>query len=319
LDRLGIARVSWPNDFAELPLAEKRCNLEKILREYPADLVHANSLSMGRLSGPVLVQQEIPGVTHLRDIIRLSHAAIGDLNRHERLFAVSEAAWAFHIQQGIDPAKCVTLYNGVDLQEFRPKTPTKYLHHELGLPEEARLLGSIGQIGMRKGQDVLIDAVESILEPLNLHLLLVGERFSNKNEAIQFEKDLRSCASRKPFEGRVHFLGIRNDIADLLPELTLLVHPARQEPLGRVLLESLACGVAAIATDVGGTSEILPCRSQLILPDDPGKLREKLIAALENDSWRQEIAMKSRKTAESKFADVVCVERLIRYYQGSIS
>ena len=311
LDRLGIERLSWPDDFFSLTLEEKRISLEKILLPHPTDLVHANSVSMGRLSGPVLQALGIPGVSHLRDIIRLNHAAIDDLNQHKRLFAVSQATREFHVQQGIDPAKCVTLYNGVDLQEFRPKTPVKYLHHELGIPVQARLLGCIGQIGMRKGQDVLLDAVKPILEPLDLHLLLVGERFSGKDEAVQFEKNLRRHAS-----SRVHFLGIREDIPDLLPELTLLVHPARQEPLGRVLLESLACGVPVIATDVGGTSEILPCRSQLILPNDPGELRLKLIAALENDAWRQEIAAESRQIAEFKFSDTSVVLQLMRQWMS---
>jgi len=311
LDRLVIPRVCWPGDFAGLSLAEKRRHLENILREYPTDLVHANSLSMGRLCGPV-----ISGVTHLRDIIRLSRSAVDDLNRHKRLFAVSEAAREFHVRQGIDPVKCVTLHNGVDLHEFRPKTPTKFLHRELGIPESARLLGCIGQLGMRKGQDVLLDAVEPILLPLELRLLLVGERFSGKDEAVRFEKTLRDRVARKPLVGRVHFLGIRNDIPDLLPELTLLAHPARQEPLGRVLLEAAACGVAVIATDVGGTAEILPCRSQLILPGDSGQLRGKIVAACENVAWRQEIAVKSREVAESRLSDTTAVERLIRYYKG---
>ena len=309
LDRFGIPHIPWPDDFAELTLSEKRCRLEKILREHSTNLVHANSLSMGRLGGPVLQTLGIPGFAHLRDIIRLNRTAIDDLNLHARIFAVSEAAREFHVRQGINPAKCVTLYNGVDLRKFRPKTPVKYIHRELGLPEQTRLLGCVGQIGMRKGQDVLLDAIEPILEPLDLHLLLAGERFSGKNEAVQFEKNLRNRNS-----SRIHFLGIRNDIPDILPELTLLVHPARQEPLGRILLESLACGIAVIATDVGGTSEILPCRSQLIMPNNPEELRQKLVTVLENDDWRRKTAAESRKIAESKFSDIDAVTQLMRHY-----
>jgi len=315
LDQLGIQRLLWPTDFSGLTLVEKRRHLETILCAHPVDLVHANSVSMGRLSGPVLQSQKIPGVSHLRDILRLSRTAIDDLNRHERLFAVSQAVREFHIRQGIEPTKCVTLYNGVNLQEFCPKTPTKFLHRELGIPLQARLLGCIGQIGLRKGQDVLLDALEPIFEPFNLHLLLIGERHSEKSEAVQFEKKLRDRATQKPLVGRVHFLGIRNDIPTLLPELTLLVHPARQEPLGRVLLESLACGVMAIATDVGGTSEILPRRSQLVLPNEPGTLRRKLMTILENDALQQKIAVESRQIAESRFSDTGAVEQLVQQYR----
>ena len=59
---------------------------------------------------------------------------------------------------GLDAEKTHVLYNGVDLEQFRPRPPTGYLHRELGLPADAQLIGNIGQIGLRKGQDVLLRA-----------------------------------------------------------------------------------------------------------------------------------------------------------------
>ncbi len=318
LDRLGVPRLSWPDRFADSTLEEKRRHLERLLRDFPTDLVHANSLSMGRLGGPVVQSLGITSVAHIRDIIRLNRTVIDDLNRHHRLFAVSDATRGFHIAQGLDAVKCLTLYNGVNLREFCPKSPPGRLHRELQIPYSARLLGCIGQIGPRKGQDVLLDAVEPILEPLDLHLLVVGERFSGKEETIRFEKIIRNRISKPPFADRVHLLGIRNDTAELLPDLTLLVHPARQEPLGRVLLESLACGVTAIATDVGGTTEILPRKEQLVSPDEPEGLRQKIVDLLENDALRREIGLESRRIAEAKFDDAIAMESLRRHYDALI-
>ena len=90
--------------------------------------------------------------------------------------------------------------------------------------------------------------------------LIIGQRFSEKEESRQFEAGLHQ-AGAGPLAGRIHFLGVRDDIPEILNELTLLVHPARQEPLGRVLLEAAAAGVAVVATDVGGTREIFPPES----------------------------------------------------------
>ena len=53
-------------------------------------------------------------------------------------------------------------------------------------------------------------------------------------------------------------MGVRSDVDRMLGEATLLVHPARQEPLGRVLLEAAAAGIAVVTTTVGGTREIFP-------------------------------------------------------------
>ena len=100
--------------------------------------------------------------------------------------------------------------------------------------------------------------------------LVIGQRFSGKAESRQFEDRLHQAAAG-PLAGKVHFLGVRDDVPRILNELTLLVHPARQEPLSRVLLEAAAAGLAIVATDVGGTREIFPPESEvacLVPPDD---------------------------------------------------
>jgi glycosyltransferase involved in cell wall biosynthesis len=112
---------------------------------------------------------------------------------------------------------------------------------------------------MRKGLDTLLAAAGRIAggQP-NAHFLIVGQRYSQKQEAFEYEAALHAVASQPPLAGRVHFLGLRDDMPGLLNELALLVHAARQEPLGRVLLEAAASAVPVIATAVGGTAEIFP-------------------------------------------------------------
>ena len=92
--------------------------------------------------------------------------AVADLNCHRRLLAVSQATRTYHVAGGIAAEKTHVLYNGVDLDEFRPRPPTGYLHRELGLPPDAQLIGTIGQIGLRKGQDVLLRRRAQIAERL---------------------------------------------------------------------------------------------------------------------------------------------------------
>jgi len=57
-----------------------RAELARLLHRRGADLLHANSLAMGRLSGPVAAELQLPSIAHLRDIVRLSRQAIADLN-----------------------------------------------------------------------------------------------------------------------------------------------------------------------------------------------------------------------------------------------
>jgi len=277
------------------PLEACRAELASLLTRARPDLLHANSLSMARLSGPVAADCKLPSIGHLRDIARLSRQAVADVNRHTALLTVSRAAREFHIAQGIDPERIRVLYNAVDLNIFRPRLSSGYLHRELGLRREARLLGSLGQIGPRKGCDQLLLAMQQVaLGQPDVHLLIVGRRFSGKEESVQFERMLRRMAAAPPLAGRVHFLGWRTDIAELLPELTLLVHAARQEPLGRVLLEAAACACPVVATDVGGTAEIFNAQDAnheqqalLVPPDNPQALARAILTLLDRTPSQQ--------------------------------
>ena len=65
----------------------------------------------------------------------------------------------------------------------------------------------------------------------DVHWLVVGERTSRKDEARVLEENFYRHAAEPPLAGRVHFLKTRDDVSRLLPECTLLVHAARQEPL----------------------------------------------------------------------------------------
>lgn len=303
-----------------LPLTQLRSELAALLQVVRPRLVHANSLSMARIAGPVLAECGLASVGHLRDIVNLSQQAIGDLNSHHVLIAVSSATRDFHVAQGIAARRCLVAYNGINLEEFHPRQPTGYLHRELKLTASARLIAVIGQIGPRKGLDITLAAAANVTATVpDVHWLIVGERTSSKNESRDFEAGLHRAAQRPPLAGRVHFLGQRGDVRDLLGECDLLVHAARQEPLGRVLLESAASGLAVVATDVGGTREIFPTDADgavLVPAEDAAALAHEVIALLRDDKRRLAIAAAGRRRAERQFDIRQASARLLEIYDS---
>jgi len=145
----------------------------------------------------------------------------------------------------------------------------------------------------------------------------VGQRYSRKAESRQFEADVRERAERESLQGRVHFLGVRVDIDRLLNELTVYVHAARQEPLGRVLLEAAAAGLPIVATSVGGTREIFPAAARaalLVPPDDVPRLAQSLADALNSPMLRQELGHAARRRAEAAFDVRSAAAQLIGHY-----
>lgn len=290
-----------------------RTSLLQIVEELHPDLVHANSLSMARVLGRIHENLNRPATGHLRDIVGLSAAAIGELNRLDRVIVVSEATRRFHVAQGLDADRTVVIHNGVDLQEFAPRPATGFLHRELKLPSEARLMAAIGQIGLRKGWDVLADAT---LPNKTVHLVLIGERFSEKEESRRYEADLRHRFDRGPWTNRVHWLGTRTDVGRILNETDLLAHPAKQEPLGRVLLEAMASGVPIVATDVGGTREIIDdgVSGLLVPPGDAAALTTALVTVLENPALSGQFRRAARETAVERFDLTIAAERHFKFW-----
>ncbi len=308
-----------------LPQSNRREYIAAQLAHLRPDLVHANSLAMARLVGPVAKELGLASVGHLRDIIKLSRRAIDDMACCSRLLAVSHATRDYHIAAGLPADKTHVLYNGVDLYEFMPRRSSGALHCELHLPHQAVLIGAIGQLGLRKGQDTLLTAASLLAAELpDVHYVLIGRRWSDKDEALQFESDLHTTAQRI---GNVHFLGVRDDVSLILDELTTLVHPARQEPLGRVLLEASAAGLPIVATDVGGTREIFGIGPKtdlsaaretalLVPPDDPDALAGTIAALMRNPDLQKQLGQAARKRAEENFDARVAAANLIEHYRA---
>lgn len=301
------------------PLAVSR--LTDATRSIRADLLHGNSLAMGRLTGAAASQVDAACTAHLRDIVGLSSAAVGDLNRNARLIAVSEATRAFHIGQGADPGKVVTVHNGVDLDRFRPRSRDEQVRRELGLPPDALVALTVGQIGLRKGWDVLAEAVAALAERHpDLQVVLAGERYSGKAETVAYEAGVRErFAAAMP--GRVHFVGYRDDMPELMNAADLLVHPARQEPFGRVLLEAAASGLPIIATRVGGTAELLEdgTSARLVPPGDAAALAEAISELLGDAPLRAAFGAAVRRRVEEAFSAELAAQRLGNVWQATLA
>ncbi|MCA9069916.1 MAG: glycosyltransferase family 4 protein [Planctomycetaceae bacterium] len=193
LQSRGISTIAFnvrSADGQRRPREEVLAELRNLLLASPWDLVHANSLSMGRLLGHIASDLPMPTTAHLRDILKLSKAAISDLNRNHELVAVSNATREFHIAQGLNPERVVTLYNGVDCQRFQPRTRDDVLRRELKLSSDDFMILNVGQIGLRKGQNVLAEAAVQLEKQLpQAKYVLAGQRCSGKQERKKKKKE----------------------------------------------------------------------------------------------------------------------------------
>ncbi len=279
-------------------------NLAVIAERLTPDVAHANSLSMARITGRLAARIACPCTGHLRDIIRLSRTAVAHLNGNARLIAVSEATRDFHIAQGLDATRVTVLHNGIDCETWRPRPKTGELQAELQLPDHTMVAVTVGQVGLRKGLDLLVRAAIALADRLpSLHYAVIGERYSTKPESIEFERSLHDSLADAGIAERFHWLGYREDVGRLFSEAGLLIHPARQEPFGRVLLEASACSVPIVATRVGGTAEMLADGESALLvdPDNAPALADAVRQLVGNAELRMRLGDSARRRVSQRF------------------
>jgi glycosyltransferase involved in cell wall biosynthesis len=281
--------------------------LRDAIRRIQPDLVHANSLSMGRLTGLVAARTGIACTAHLRDMIGLGPVAVAHLNANRALIAVSRAVQEFHSTQGIDPSRLHVVYNGIG-RNAMPQPGSNSLKQELRLPANAFLIGTIGQISLRKAQDVFARGAALAARRIpNAHFLLVGQRHSSKLETVAHDESIDFEFAVAGLRERFHRLGYRSDVNRLLPELDVVVHCARQEPFGRVLLEAAAAARPIIATAVGGTAEMLVDEESALLipPDSPERLASSMIRLYQDPALRDHLG----EAARSRVAPLFTLEK----------
>lgn len=173
--------------------------------------------------------------------------------------------------------------NGIDTAAIRFMARNE-AREELGVPHDAPVAITVGRLEYSKRQEVLIDAWEGVLARVpEARLVLVGD--GPEREALQQQ------ATRARVHHRVVFAGARADAASLIPAGDIFVLPSRYEGWPLVLLETLAAGVPALASDVGGIEELLgPAGTLLPARAFPDAWAGAIAALLTEDGRRTELA-----------------------------
>ncbi|MCA9057014.1 MAG: glycosyltransferase family 4 protein, partial [Planctomycetaceae bacterium] len=137
-----------------------------------------------------------------------------------------------------------------------------------------------------------------------LHWLVVGARYSDKAESREFEDQIRQCFADHGLQQCLHLPGSCDEMQRLMQQCQLLVHGARQEPFGRVLLEAAASGLPIVATDVGGTAEMLRTGTDALLvkANTAADLAEAIECCLLDPAAMHRRACDARERIQNRFS-----------------
>jgi len=189
------------------------------------------------------------------------------------LIAVSHAAYQTFYEAGLPLEKLRAVQNGIRL---RPVEKTRMsIRRDLELPPRSQLILTIGRYVEQKGHTYLLQSLPALREAVpDAHLLWVGSG--------PLEAALRQQVEELGATDRVHFLGKRSDIPELLSQADLFVLPSLFEGLPLILLEAMAAARPVVATRVVGSEEVVieGETGRLVPARDPAALAQAMIEVL---------------------------------------
>jgi glycosyltransferase involved in cell wall biosynthesis len=230
---------------------------------------------------------------------------------YDHVVTISQGIREVLLREGVPAEKVTCVPSAVDTALYRPGGDRDWLNTAFGVPAGSPVAAMAAQFIPRKGHDTLLSALPSVFESHpRLQVLLFGQGGLRDQVAAE--------VARRGWTDRVQLPGFRDDLARILPMLDLLVHPARMEGLGVVLLQAAACGIPLVAARAGGIPEI--CidgeTGWLVEPGDPQGLAAALNEALANPLEARQRGGAGRQLVERAFSIPAMVEGNRRVYQA---
>lgn len=308
--------VSFRLDPRETPrgladIARTAFELGKLVRCFDAEIVHANTARAG-LAVALSPRIKAGIVAHIRDC--LPRSLVGRLTRivigRRADVVVANSRYTADDFRAVTPRCHVrTVYNPIDFRRFDPTRLSRTEARErLNYTQSQHLIGVVAQLTPWKGQDVAIDALALLHErEPHARLLLVGSaKFTSKAtryDNLDYERSLHERVQRLGLGASVDFLGERVDIPEILRALDVLLLPSWEEPFGRVAAESMAMETPVLATDVGGTAEIISdgVDGFLLPPRVPERWAESAALLLVDRNLQLTFGQRGREKVERQF------------------
>ena len=220
-----------------------------------------------------------------------------------RYVVVSEDLRQFLVERiGIDPARIVRIYNGVDTGRFQPGAKA-YAHRVPGEYRESGrvLIGCIGRLQPVKDHATLLRGFSRLVCSRpgmreRVRLAIIGDG--------PLLPELQSLAGSLGIANVTWFSGALDKIEEILPAFDVFTLPSLNEGISNTVLEAMACGIPVVATAVGGTTELVKDNvcGRLFRPCDDAALAQLLDDYVMDGMRREADGMRARQMAVDRFS-----------------
>jgi len=230
-----------------------------------------------------------------------------------KILCCSNASLTVHKALGYDDKKMLVLTNGFNVEQLKPSDVAgRTLRTELGLDSSALLVGMAGRFDPQKDHFNFIQAA-SIVASQNdrVYFILCGDGIDEHNNP------LNAWISGAGLAGRLHLLGLRNDMPELMAALDIYASSSCGEGFPNVVGEAMACETPCVVTDVGDCALMVGDTGVVVPPSDAEALAQALLEMLATTGQqRNEWGRRARQRIVDKFSIAKIADQYGTLYQA---
>ena len=288
--------------------------LARALRQDRIDIVH-NYLLRANLVGSISARlARVPVVLcskrgcHWRRGFELVGAKIGNALADSVMVNADAVRDFVHGNEGCPREKMAVIPSGVDTDRFQPLRPAQF-KARLGLPTDRLIVGVVTRMRVRKGVEEFIRAIGEVRETRpEVHGVIVGE--------VSLDDELQKLVRALQLESHLSLLGRRSDMPEVFSAFDVFVLSSHDEGMSNAILEAMAMEKPVVATDVGGTGEVVRHGHSglLVPPKDPHALAVAVSEVLAQPARAHEMGRLGRRIVEEGFSAHAMVRQMEQLY-----
>ena len=243
---------------------------------------------------PVIVGTEVNIYQHKRSTHALLERWL--MRRTDAVVASAASVREFYVHQvKADPSKVEVIYNAVDWSQLQTTISREEFRTAIGVPHGVPAAGIIARLTKQKAHQVLLDAIAQDARLLTLHLIVVGDG--------ELRSQLESRAATLGIDNRVHFLGARRDLGNILAAVDMFAMPSFWEGLPLAMVLAMGAGLPVVASRVAGIPEVVSdgVSGLLVTPGDTVELADALARLVHDEALRAALGQAARAFVRPRF------------------
>ena len=326
----GIEIIDVPSLVRRIsPTNDLRClvSLFRLIRKAKPHIVHTHTSKAGILGRLAAWMARVPVIIHtphghvfyghfgrsLSRIFLQMERMLGKITHHQIALTPEESNDYLRLRVS-KPSNTSVIHSGVDVHRFIKEAKQRARKRkELGIPPDSLVVGYVGWLIPIKGVTYLVTAMTKVLEkhPKSL-LVLVGKGDDKGEEEIKLKEQVEGAG----LTDKVHFLGWRPDVDEIMGCFDIFVLPSLNEGMGRVLVEAMAAGLPIVASRVGGIPDLVKDgkNGRLVPPGDATALEKAISSLLADKETRKRMGIAGKRICR-QYSTEAMVEQIDNLYR----